>query len=117
MANINWTTIGLLVVSNLVMLYAWYGHLKSLSNAPVWLVILISWVIALGEYCLMVPANRIGAKSMSLEQLKILQEAIALLTFVPFSIVVMKESVSWNYAAAAICIFAAVYFIFKGPFN
>lgn len=117
MANINWTTIGLLVVSNLVMLYAWYGHLKSLSNAPVWLVILISWVIALGEYCLMVPANRIGAKSMSLEQLKILQEAIALLTFVPFSIVVMKESVSWNYAAAALCIFAAVYFIFKGPFN
>lgn len=117
MANINWTTIGLLVISNLVMLYAWYGHLKSLSNAPVWLVILISWVIALGEYCLMVPANRIGAKSMSLEQLKILQEAIALLTFVPFSIVVMKESVSWNYAAAALCIFAAVYFIFKGPFN
>ena len=117
MANINWTTIWLLVISNLVMLYAWYGHLKSLSKAPIWVVILVSWVIALGEYCLMVPANRLGSKTMSLEQLKILQEAIALLTFVPFSIVVMKESLSWNYAAAAVCILAAVYFIFKGPFN
>lgn len=115
MSSINWTTAGLLALSNLVMLYAWYGHLRSLSNAPVWLVILISWGIALGEYCLMVPANRIGAKTMSLEQLKIMQEAIALLTFVPFSVFVMKESLSWNYAAAACCIFAAVYFIFKGP--
>jgi uncharacterized protein (DUF486 family) len=115
MANINWVTIGLLTLSNLVMLYAWYGHLKSLSSAPVYLVILISWAIALGEYCLMVPANRLGAKTMSLEQLKIIQEAVALITFVPFSIFVMKESVSWNYAAAAGCIFAAVYFIFKTP--
>ena len=114
MFKINWITVGLLVLSNLVMLYAWYGHLRSLSKAPVWLVILVSWLIALGEYCLMVPANRLGAKTMSLEQLKILQEAIALLTFVPFSIVVMKQAVSWNYAAAAICILAAVYFIFKG---
>lgn len=114
MLKINWITVGLLVLSNLVMLYAWYGHLRSLSKAPVWLVILVSWLIALGEYCLMVPANRLGAKTMSLEQLKILQEAIALLTFVPFSIVVMKQAISWNYAAAAICILAAVYFIFKG---
>lgn len=117
MANMNWTTVGLLALSNLVMLYAWYGHLKSLSKAPVWLVILVSWAIALGEYCLMVPANRIGSKTMSLEQLKIVQEAVALLVFVPFSILAMKESVSWNYAAAAGCIFGAVYFIFKGPFN
>ena len=114
MLKINWITVGLLVLSNLVMLYAWYGHLRSLSKAPVWLVILVSWLIALGEYCLMVPANRLGAKTMSLEQLKILQEALALLTFVPFSIVVMKQAISWNYAAAAICILAAVYFIFKG---
>ena len=114
MLKINWITVGLLVLSNLVMLYAWYGHLRSLSKSPVWLVILVSWLIALGEYCLMVPANRLGAKTMSLEQLKILQEAIALLTFVPFSIVVMKQAISWNYAAAAICILAAVYFIFKG---
>ena len=101
-------------MSNLVMLYAWYGHLRSLSGAPVWTVIAVSWLIALGEYCLMVPANRLGAKTMSLEQLKIVQEAIALLTFAPFSFFVMKQSVSWNYAAAACCIFGAVYFIFKG---
>jgi uncharacterized protein (DUF486 family) len=115
--NMNWVTIGLLALSNLVMLYAWYGHLRSMSSAPVWAVILVSWLIALGEYCLMVPANRIGAKTMSLEQLKIVQEAVALIVFVPFSMVVMKESVSWNYVAAAACIFGAVYFIFKGPFN
>lgn len=115
--GINWMTVGLLALSNLVMLYAWYGHLKSMSGAPAWAVVLVSWAIALGEYCLMVPANRIGAKTMSLEQLKIVQEAVALLVFVPFSVFAMKESVSWNYAAAACCIFAAVYFIFKGPFN
>ena len=114
MSNINWSTVALLVLSNLVMLYAWYGHLRSLSKAPVGVVILVSWLIALGEYCLMVPANRMGAKTMSLEQLKIVQEAVALLTFVPFSLFVMKQSVSWNYAAAACCIFGAVYFIFRG---
>ena len=112
MANINWWTVDLLVVSNLIMLYAWYGHLKNLGNAPIWIAILVSWSIALLEYCLAVPANRMGSKTMSLEQLKITQEAIALLTFVPFSILVMREDVSWNYAAAAVCIFAAVFFIF-----
>ena len=114
MSNVNWITVGLLVVSNLIMLYAWYGHLRSMSNAPVWLVIVVSWMIALVEYCVMIPANRIGAKTMSLEQLKIVQEAVALLTFVPFSILVMGKSVSLNYAAAAVCIFAAVFFIFRG---
>ena len=114
MANINWWTVGLLVLSNLIMLYAWYGHLRSMGNAPLWAVVLVSWSIALFEYCLAVPANRIGSKTMSLEQLKITQEAIALLAFVPFSIVVMKQPVSWNYAAAAVCIFGAVYFIFRG---
>ena len=112
MSNVNWLTVGLLCVSNLVMLYAWYGHLKSLSGAPVWLVVLVSWGIALIEYCFAVPANRIGAKTMSLEQLKITQEAVALLMFVPFSIFFMHEAVSWNYAAAAVCILAAVFFIF-----
>ena len=114
MANINWLTVALLVVSSLIMLYAWYGHLKSLSGAPVWVAILVSWSIALLEYCLAVPANRMGSKTMSLEQLKITQEAIALLTFVPFSLLVMKQPVSWNYAAAAVCIFGAVDFIFRG---
>ena len=112
--NISWVTVALLFASNLVMLYAWYGHLRSLADKPVWMVIGISWLIALMEYCLMVPANRIGAKTMSLEQLKILQEAIALIAFVPFSIFVMRQGVSWNYAAAAVCIFAAVFFIFRG---
>ena len=79
MANINWWTVALLLVSNLIMLYAWYGHLKSLSGAPGWVAILVSWSIALLEYCLAVPANRLGSKTMSLEQLKITQEAIALL--------------------------------------
>ena len=115
MANINWWTVALLVVSNLIMLYAWYGHLKSLSGAPIWVAILVSWSIALLEYCLAVPANRMGSKTMSLEQLKITQEAIALLTFVPFSIVVMKQPVSWNYAAASIATlnpFMSLMFIF-----
>ena len=114
MARINWLTVVLLGISNLVMLYAWYGHLKSMAKAPVWAVVLVSWLIALGEYCFMIPANRLGAKTMSLEQLKIMQEAIALLVFVPFSVVVMKEPVTWNYAAAAACILAAVFFIFRG---
>ena len=114
MANINWWTVALLVFSILIMLYAWYGHLKNLGSAPLWMVILVSWSIALFEYCLAVPANRLGSKTMSLEQLKITQEAIALLAFVPFSIVVMKQPISWNYAAAAVCIFGSVYFIFRG---
>ena len=97
-----------MVVSNLIMLYAWYGHLKNMGNAPLWMVIVVSWAIALAEYCFAVPANRIGSKTMSLEQLKITQEAIALIAFVPFSILVMKQPVSWNYAAAAVCILGAV---------
>ena len=114
MANINWLTVGLLVISNLIMLYAWYGHLKNMGNAPLWMVVVVSWAIALAEYCLAVPANRMGSKTMSLEQLKITQEAIALIAFVPFSIVIMKQPISWNYAAAAVCILGAVYFIFRG---
>lgn len=107
-------TVGLLCVSNLVMLYAWYGHLRSLSGAPVWMAILVSWLIAFVEYCVAVPANRIGAKTMTLEQLKITQEAVTLLVFMPFSVLVMRQPVSWNYLAAAACIFAAVFFIFRG---
>ena len=107
-------TVGLLCVSNLVMLYAWYGHLRSLSGAPTWVAILVSWLIAFLEYCVAVPANRIGAKTMTVEQLKITQEAVTLLVFMPFSVLVMRQPVSWNYLAAAVCIFAAVFVIFKG---
>ena len=115
MSNVNWLTVGLLCVSNLVMLYAWYGHLKSLSGAPVWIAVLVSWSIALVEYCFVIPANRIGSASgMKLEQLKIIQEAVTLLMFIPLAVVVMKQPVSWNYAAAVVCIFAAVFFIFRG---
>ena len=96
MHGISWITVALLFVSNLIMLYAWYGHLRSMAGAPLVKVILVSWLIALVEYCVMIPANRIGAKTMSLEQLKILQEAIALVAFVPFSIFVMRQGVSWK---------------------
>ena len=112
MANISWTAVALLFVSNLIMLYAWYGHLRSMAGAPVWAVVLVSWAIALVEYSFMIPANRIGSKTMTLEQLKIVQEAVALLAFVPFSVLVMRQPIGWNYAAAAVCIFAAVFFIF-----
>jgi len=112
MANISWTAVALLFVSNLVMLYAWYGHLRTMAGAPVWAVVLVSWAIALVEYSFMIPANRIGSKTMTLEQLKIVQEAVALLAFVPFSVFVMRQPIGWNYAAAAVCIFAAVFFIF-----
>ena len=112
MANISWTAVALLFVSNLVMLYAWYGHLRTMAGAPVWAVVLVSWAIALVEYCFMIPANRIGSKTMTLEQLKSVQEAVALLAFVPFSVLVMRQPIGWNYAAAAVCIFAAVFFIF-----
>ena len=112
MANISWTAVALLFVSNLVMLYAWYGHLRTMAGAPVWAVVLVSWAIALVEYCFMIPANRIGSKTMTLGQLKIVQEAVALLAFVPFSVLVMRQPIGWNYAAAAVCIFAAVFFIF-----
>ena len=112
MASISWSAVALLFISNLIMLYAWYGHLKSMEGASVWVVILVSWMIALVEYCFMIPANRIGSRTMSLEQLKIVQEAVALVAFVPFSVVVMGQPVSWNYAAAAVCIFAAVFFVF-----
>lgn len=114
MANVNWLTVGMLVLSNLIMLYAWYGHLRSMANKPLWMIILVSWLIALFEYCVAVPANRIGSKTMSLEQLKITQEAITLLVFVPFSIVAMGRPISWNYAAAAVCMFGAVWFVFRG---
>lgn len=112
MANVSWATVGLLIVSNLFMSYAWYGHLRTMGDAPLWKVILVSWGIALFEYSVMIPANRIGSKTMSLEQLKITQEVVSLAIFVPFSILVMKQPISWNYAAASVCILGAVFFIF-----
>ncbi len=111
--NISLPTVGLLTVSNLVMTYCWYGHLKTMGDAPLWKVVLVSWSIALLEYSFMIPANRIGAKTMSLDQLKITQEAISLLVFIPFSVLFMKAQFNWNYLAAVVCILLAVFFIFR----
>ena len=104
----------LLVASNVFMTFAWYAHLKELSARPWWIAALASWGIALFEYLLMVPANRIGFTQLSLPQLKILQEAITLAVFVPFAILYMGQSVKLDYLWAGLCIMAAVYFIFRG---
>ena len=95
------------------MTFAWYAHLKDLSAKPWWIAALASWGIALFEYLLQVPANRIGYTEMSLPQLKILQEAITLTVFVPFSLLYLREPLKLDYLWAALCIFGAVYFIFR----
>src|SRR5574344_1322073 len=115
-------TISLLVVSNIFMTLAWYGHLKLqemkiISNWPLWLVILFSWGIALAEYCFQVPANRIGFHEnggpFSLMQLKIIQEVVTLTIFTIFATVLFKgESLHWNHLAAFVCLIMAVYFAF-----
>ena len=106
-------TIILLILSNLFMTTAWYWHLKGGMNKPLMLVILISWAIAFVEYCLAVPANRIGHTVLSVGQLKILQEVITLTVFVPFSIFYLKEDLKWDYLWAGLCILGAVFFVFR----
>jgi uncharacterized protein (DUF486 family) len=104
----------LLAASNVFMTFAWYAHLKNLSSKPWWIAALASWGIALFEYLLQVPANRIGYAQLELSQLKIMQEAITLAVFVPFSIYYMNEPPRLDYLWAALCILGAVYFIFRG---
>jgi uncharacterized protein (DUF486 family) len=104
----------LLVASSVFMTFAWYAHLKNLAERPWWIAALVSWGIALFEYLLMVPANRIGFAELSLPQLKILQEAITLAVFVPFAILYMDQPVKLDYLWAALCIMGAVYFVFRG---
>jgi uncharacterized protein (DUF486 family) len=105
----------LLIASNVFMTFAWYGHLKNLHNRT-WLVAaLASWGIALFEYLLQVPANRIGYTQLSLPQLKILQEVITLSVFVPFAVFYMHKPLKLDYLWAALCMLGAVYFIFRGP--
>ncbi|HTE15315.1 MAG TPA: DMT family protein [Burkholderiales bacterium] len=106
-------TIVLLAASNLFMTLAWYGHLKHLNASPWWIAALISWGIALFEYLIQVPANRIGFSVMNLAQLKILQEVITLVVFVPFAVFFMGEQIKINYLYAALCLMGAVYFIFR----
>jgi uncharacterized protein (DUF486 family) len=108
------TTTLMLVASNLFMTFAWYGHLKHFNAHAWWVAALIAWGIALFEYLLQVPANRIGFTVMSLGQLKILQEVITLTVFVPFAILYMGEELKMNYLYAAVCLMGAVYFIFRG---
>jgi len=103
----------LLTLSNLFMTFAWYGHLKNFSGSPWWIAALISWGIALFEYLLQVPANRIGFTVMSLAQLKIMQEVITLAVFVPFAVLYMGEPVKLDYLWAGLCLMGAVYFIFR----
>jgi uncharacterized protein (DUF486 family) len=105
---------GLLVASNVFMTFAWYAHLKHLSAKPWWIAALVSWGIALFEYLLQVPANRIGFTQLSLAQLKIMQEAITLVVFVPFAIFYMEQPIKLDYLWAALCLVGAVYFIFRG---
>ena len=103
----------LLVVSNTFMTFAWYAHLRNLAHKPWIIAALVSWGIALFEYLLQVPANRIGHQELSVPQLKILQEAITLAVFVPFSLYYLKEPVKLDYLWAALCILGAVFFIFR----
>ncbi len=109
-------TILLLTASNVFMTFAWYAHLKNLAHKPWIIAALVSWGIALFEYLLQVPANRIGYTTLSLPQLKILQEVITLSVFVPFAMFYMHQPLKLDYLWAALCIMGAVYFIFRtGP--
>ena len=105
----------LLIGSNVFMTFAWYAHLKNLNDRPWWFAALLSWGVALFEYLLQVPANRIGHTEYSLAQLNILQEVITLLVFVPFAIFYMREAPRLDYLWAGLCLLGAVYFIFRGP--
>ncbi|MBS0418679.1 MAG: DMT family protein [Proteobacteria bacterium] len=107
-------TIGLLCISNVFMTFAWYAHLKELINKPWFIAVLVSWGIAFFEYTFQVPANRIGFTALNVAQLKILQEVITLSVFVPFAIFYLKEPLKLDYLWAALCILAAVYFVFRG---
>lgn len=107
-------TIGLLVVSNVFMTFAWYAHLRNLSERPWYIAALLSWGIALFEYLFQVPANRIGYTTLTLGQLKIMQEAITLAVFVPFAVLYMRQPLRLDFLWAALCICGAVYFIFRG---
>ncbi|MDO9599794.1 MAG: DMT family protein [Azoarcus sp.] len=106
-------TAALLTLSNLFMTFAWYGHLKNMPSKAWYVAALVSWGIALFEYMLQVPANRIGATAMSLGQLKIMQEVITLLVFIPFVVIYMKQPLKLDYLWAALCMMGAVYFIFR----
>ncbi len=107
-------TVLLLTASNVFMTFAWYGHLRTLGHRAWYVAAVVSWGIALFEYLLQVPANRIGATTLSLGQLKVLQEVIALAVFVPFAVLYMRERLTLDYLWAALCLVGAAYFMFRG---
>ena len=103
----------LLALSNVFMTFAWYAHLKNLNDRQWYVAALVSWGIALFEYLLQVPANRIGFQAMNLAQLKLLQEVVTLTVFVPFAILYMHQPIKWDYLWAGLCVVGAVYFVFR----
>ena len=105
----------LLTLSNVFMTFAWYAHLKEMSAKPWYLAALASWGVALFEYLVQVPANRIGDTELSLAQLKMLQEVISLSVFVPFAVAYMKQPIKLDFLWAGLCLLGAVYFMFRGP--
>jgi len=107
-------TVVLLTCSNVFMTFAWYAHLKNLSDRPWYIAALLSWGLALFEYLLQVPANRIGYTTLSLGQLKILQEVITLSVFVPFAVFYMRQPLKLDYLWAGCCLLGAVFFVFRG---
>ena len=106
---------GLLLLSNIFMTFVWYAHLRNLGNRPWYVAALVSWGIALFEYLFQVPANRIGYTALSLAQLKVIQEVITLLVFAPFAVLYMRQAIKLDYLWAALCLVAAVYFVFRSP--
>jgi uncharacterized protein len=107
-------TLILLTLSNVFMTFAWYAHLRELNDKPWWIAAVLSWGVALFEYLLQVPANRIGFSQYDVGQLKILQEAITLSVFVPFALIYMKQPLKLDFLWASLCIVGAVYFVFRG---
>mgnify|MGYP000872178559 CR=1 FL=1 len=107
-------TVLLLIASNLFMTYAWYGHLRDLKGKALFIAILVSWSIAFFEYCLQVPANRIGHEVFTLAQLKVMQEVITVCVFAAFSVIYMKEPIRLDFVWAALCLVGAAYFMFRG---
>lgn len=109
------STVGLLILSNVFMTFAWYAHLRNLSDRSWFVAALASWGIALFEYLLQVPANRIGYTQLSLGQLKIIQEVITLSVFLPFAVIYMRQPLKLDYLWAGLCLLGAVYFMFRAP--
>ena len=107
------TPILMLAVSNIFMTYAWYGHLKDLRSKPIVVAILLSWCVAFFEYCLQVPANRIGSAHFSLPQLKIIQEVLTMIVFAGFCVFYLRQKLTWDYLWAGLCLIGAAFFMFR----